>query len=107
VILWLDVHISPKLSPWIQDAFGIEVLHLRDIELGKAKDSDIFYRARDANAIVMTKDRDFIDLLGAFRSASQSDLAYLWQRFKRAVENASFNNPLSRIKTDTTRRRAR
>ena len=66
MIFWLDVHISPKLSPWIQDAFGIEVLHLRDMELGKAKDPDIFQRAREANAIMMTKDRDFIDLLERF-----------------------------------------
>ena len=29
--LWLDAHISPKLAPWIQNTFGIEVLHVRDL----------------------------------------------------------------------------
>ena len=61
--LWLDAHISPKLAPWIQDTFGIDVLHVRDLNLKEAEDSDIFSKAREADAIVITKDRDFVELL--------------------------------------------
>ena len=51
MILWLDAHISPQLAPWIQDIFGIDVFHVRDLDL------------READAIVITKDRDFVELL--------------------------------------------
>ena len=64
MILWLDAHISPKLVPWIHDTFGINVLHVRDLGLREAEDPDIFYKAREADAIVITKDRDFVELLG-------------------------------------------
>ena len=64
MILWLDAHISPKLVPWIHDTFGMDVLHVRDLGLGEAEDPDIFYKAREADAIVITKDRDFVELLG-------------------------------------------
>ena len=64
MILWLDAHISPKLVPWIHDTFGMDVLHVRDLGLRAAEDPDIFYKAREADAIVITKDRDFVELLG-------------------------------------------
>lgn len=61
--LWLDAHISPKLVPWIHETFGVDVLHIRDVELRQAEDQDIFHKARTADAVVMTKDRDFVELL--------------------------------------------
>ena len=64
MIFWLDAHISPKLIPWIQDIFGRDVLHVRDLGLRDAEDAEIFYKAREAKAVVTTKDRDFVDLLG-------------------------------------------
>ena len=36
---------------------------VRDLGLRDAKDLSIFLAARDAGAVVMTKDRDFVDLL--------------------------------------------
>ena len=62
--LWLDAHISPKLASWIHDTFGIDVIHVRDLSLREAEDPDIFFKAREADAIVITKDRDFVELLG-------------------------------------------
>ena len=61
--LWLDAHISPQLAPWIQDTFGIDVIPVRDLGLREAEDPDIFSKARKADAIVITKDRDFVELL--------------------------------------------
>ena len=37
---------------------------IRDLDLREAEDPDIFYKAREADAIVITKDRDFVELLG-------------------------------------------
>ena len=39
--LWLDAHISPQLAPWIHDTFGIDVRHVRDLNLREAEDPDI------------------------------------------------------------------
>ena len=61
--LWIDAHISPQLAPWIHDTFGIDVFHVRDLDLREAEDPDIFYKTREADAIVITKDRDFVELL--------------------------------------------
>ena len=61
--LWLDAHISPKLVPWIHDTFGVDVVHVRDVDLRHAEDPDIFHKAREADTIVMTKDKDFVELL--------------------------------------------
>ena len=73
MILWLDAHISPKLVPWIHDAFGMDVLHVRDLGLREAEDPDIFYKAREADAIVITKDRDIVELLGHFKCSFKND----------------------------------
>lgn len=61
--LWLDAHISPHLADWIRDTVGSVVVHVRDLGLNEAEDSLIFSGAREADAIVITKDRDFVELL--------------------------------------------
>lgn len=61
--LWLDAHVSPKLVPWLRDRFTLEVVHVRDLRLREAEDPDIFEAARNANAVVMTKDMDFVLLV--------------------------------------------
>ncbi|MBM3302259.1 MAG: DUF5615 family PIN-like protein, partial [Deltaproteobacteria bacterium] len=60
---WLDAHVSPKLVPWLQNQFGLEVVHVRDLKLREAEDPDIFDAARKAEAVVMTKDEDFVLLV--------------------------------------------
>ena len=61
--LWLGAHISPRLVSWIRDTFDIDVVHVRDLHLTQAEDSEIFNRARIADATVITKDRDFVEQL--------------------------------------------
>jgi predicted nuclease of predicted toxin-antitoxin system len=63
VSLWLDAQLSPALAPWITAAFPIPALPLRDLGLRDARDREIFFAARAANVIVMTKDVDFVHLL--------------------------------------------
>ncbi len=63
--IWLDAQLSPSIATWMSDAFDIEeALAVQlDPELRAAPDTDIFDAAKEAGAIVMTKDRDFVDLL--------------------------------------------
>lgn len=62
-MIWLDAHLSPRLARWIQENLGVEAEALRDINLRDAEDEHIFNQARTKNAIVMTKDRDFVELV--------------------------------------------
>jgi predicted nuclease of predicted toxin-antitoxin system len=64
VTLWLDAHLSPALARWIEASYPeLTVLAVRDLGLREAEDADIFDAARRADAVVMTKDRDFVELL--------------------------------------------
>jgi predicted nuclease of predicted toxin-antitoxin system len=63
VNLWLDAQLSLALAPWITAAFAIPASPLRDLGLRDARDREIFFAARAANVIVMTKDVDFIHLM--------------------------------------------
>jgi predicted nuclease of predicted toxin-antitoxin system len=61
--LWLDAQLSPRLARWIDQQFpGVTASALRDVGLRDAEDAVIFEQARTAGVIVMTKDRDFVDL---------------------------------------------
>ena len=63
MIIWFDAQLSPRLTRWIQENFAVECLHVRDIGLRDAEDPEIFQRARDSAAVVMTKDEDFVHLV--------------------------------------------
>jgi len=61
--IWVDAQMSPRMARWIADNFPIAAATLRDLGLREASDEDIFAAARAANAIVLTKDSDFVRLL--------------------------------------------
>lgn len=54
---------SPSIARWIATEFDIEAHAIRDLGMLRAKDRDIFRAAREAEAVVMTKDADFLELL--------------------------------------------
>ncbi|MDQ2696261.1 MAG: DUF5615 family PIN-like protein [Pseudomonadota bacterium] len=58
--LWIDAQLAPALAPWIVRELGIEAVAVKDLGLRDAKDPVIFQKAREADAIVMTKDSDFV-----------------------------------------------
>ena len=64
--LWIDAQLSPHLASWITDTFGIDALAVGDIGLRDAEDREIYLAAREAQAIVVTKDRDFLFLLDQY-----------------------------------------
>ena len=63
MIIWLDAQLPPSAAAWITAAFGIEARAVRDLGLSDAKDQPIFQAARAADAVVMTKDSDFVEML--------------------------------------------
>ena len=63
MILWLDAQLSPKLVPMLKKEFGLEAGHVKDLGLLRSKDSVIFEEARQAGAVLVTKDRDFVLLV--------------------------------------------
>lgn len=62
--IWIDAQLSPSLAPWIRATHGVEAFALRDLGLRDAEDAKIFEGARAADAVVLTKDRDFVELVG-------------------------------------------
>jgi predicted nuclease of predicted toxin-antitoxin system len=63
--LWLDAQLSPMVASFINDRMGIKCVAVRELGLRDASDKEIFLAAREAHAVVVTKDSDFIDLLTA------------------------------------------
>ncbi|MBA3335592.1 MAG: DUF5615 family PIN-like protein [Acidobacteria bacterium] len=66
--IWIDAQLSPAIAVWIESNFNIKTTALRDVGLRDAEDEEIFAAAKKANAIVMTKDSDFVSLLDRFGS---------------------------------------
>lgn len=63
MILWIDAQLSPALAKWIIENFAnIEATAVRDLGFRDAEDRVIYFSARNANATVMTKDSDFLEL---------------------------------------------
>jgi predicted nuclease of predicted toxin-antitoxin system len=61
--IWLDNHLSPALAGWIAGTFGRDCVQLRDLGLARASDREIFEKAREAGALLVSKDRDFAELV--------------------------------------------
>jgi predicted nuclease of predicted toxin-antitoxin system len=66
--IWIDAQLSPAISIWIESNFDVRAFALRDLGLRDAEDEEIFLAAKKADAVVMTKDSDFVSLLDRFGS---------------------------------------
>jgi predicted nuclease of predicted toxin-antitoxin system len=66
MIIWLDAQLPPSMASWITHEFSVSATAVRDLGLRNAKDHEIFFAARQANAVVMTKDVDFVHLVEKF-----------------------------------------
>ena len=61
--LWVDAQLSPALPDWLAERFGMEATHVADLGFLHASDQIIFNAARQVGGTIMTKDRDFVDLV--------------------------------------------
>lgn len=71
MILWLDAQLSPVMAGWISQNFAVSAYSLRELGLRDATDRDIFAAARNDQAVVMTKDSDFIRLVEQYGTPPQ------------------------------------
>ena len=69
--IWVDAQMSPTIAAWIISNFAVKAIAVRDLGLRDATDERIFQAAKQANAIVMTKDSDFVSLLERFGTPPQ------------------------------------
>jgi predicted nuclease of predicted toxin-antitoxin system len=69
--IWIDAQLPPILASWLNTTFEVNAVALRDFGLRDAKDVEIFEAARVANAVIMTKDSDFVDLVCRLGSPPQ------------------------------------
>ncbi len=62
--IWVDAQLSPAIAAWINRTFDdIEAESVRSLGLRNATDSEIFEAAKKTDAVVMSKDDDFIQLI--------------------------------------------
>ena len=60
--VWIDANLSPALARWITESFaGIKAFSAVYLGLLDADDGQIRAAARQAGAVILTKDRDFVD----------------------------------------------
>ncbi|HQZ98162.1 MAG TPA: DUF5615 family PIN-like protein [Pyrinomonadaceae bacterium] len=64
--IWIDAQLSPRIAAWIGEFFEFEAIAIRELGLRDSEDIEIFDSAREEDAVVLTKDRDFLDLLERF-----------------------------------------
>lgn len=70
----IDSNLPPQMAAWVE-ALGHEATHVDDVLPGSALDSDIWTRARDHGALIVTKDSDFRD-----RAVRDASVAVIWIR---------------------------
>jgi predicted nuclease of predicted toxin-antitoxin system len=67
--IWIDAQLSPAIAAWINGNFlAVKAFAVRDLSLRDAGDEEIFLAAKKADAVVITKDRDFVDLLDRLKA---------------------------------------
>ena len=69
--IWLDAQVSPAMAAWIASLLRCDVTSIRDLGLRDASDLEIFRAARQAGAILITKDSDFSLLVLQFGAPPQ------------------------------------
>jgi predicted nuclease of predicted toxin-antitoxin system len=62
--IWIDAQLSPSIAAWINRTFqNFHAISVRSLDLQSADDRVIFDAACEANAVVMSKDSDFLQLV--------------------------------------------
>ena len=56
----MDAQLPPSLATSLRQTFAVDARHIAELGFLVASDEAIFAAARSANAVVMTKDSDFI-----------------------------------------------
>ena len=64
---WIDAQLSPALALWINQNYpGVHAHSMRSLGLRDAGDEAIFLKAKIQEAVIISKDSDFAELLERF-----------------------------------------
>lgn len=63
MIFWIDAQLSPALAPWLTETFGVKAYSVKFLGYRDMTDKLIFEAAREACAVVITKDAEFVAML--------------------------------------------
>ena len=63
MIIWLDAQLPDSLAKWITQRFSVEATAVRELGLRNASDTEIFLAARAVDAVLISKDIDFVELV--------------------------------------------
>lgn len=61
--VWIDAQLPPVLAAWLTRGFGVAAVAVRDLGLRDVTDLEIFHRALQEKAVVLSKDADFAHLV--------------------------------------------
>lgn len=84
---WIDAQLPPALAAWIGAAGG-RATDVDELGMLRAPDPEIFTAARAANAVVVTKDEDFVLLCGVAGATAPSRVDHGRQRSQRRAPRA-------------------
>lgn len=76
----VDANLPPALADWIRNA-GHDASHISDLGLTTATDQQIWARARQDGACIVSKDEDFLIL----KTAEPNGPALVWVRIGNAT----------------------
>lgn len=60
--VWVDAQLPPALARWLRELGESQAFHVQDLGLVAAEDPEIFEQARQADAVVISKDVDFVQI---------------------------------------------
>lgn len=69
--IWIDAQLPPGIAVWINETMSLLAVPVRDLGLRDAEDEEIFLAAKRENAVLLTKDRDFVSLIDRFGAPPQ------------------------------------
>jgi len=103
VTFWIDAQLSPALAPWLTETFKVEAYSVKFLGYRDAADKVIFDAAREASAVVITKDADFVSMLEQYGSPPQVlwlTLGNTTNAHLKAVLSETFAKALALLETD-------
>jgi predicted nuclease of predicted toxin-antitoxin system len=95
----IDNALSPIFSKQLQ-AHGFDVIHVRDVNMGKCSDNEIFDFAQKENRIVVSADTDFGTIVTLRNEKSPSIIIFRRTKNRKPLEQAElFMSNLDEIET--------
>jgi predicted nuclease of predicted toxin-antitoxin system len=79
--IWIDMNLPATMKNWFSDLSGYPCLHFADLGFEVESDVAVLDRARGMGTIILTKDRDFADLISVRGAPPQ----VVWLRIGNAT----------------------